>query len=78
MTPRFLTLADVAETLNLSMAATRALVSSGELPAIQVGGKRTWRVEQRALEDYITQQYEVTRQRIASQHSPTVETTPSI
>ena len=38
MATRFLTLADVAETLNLTMSATRALVSSGELPAIQVGG----------------------------------------
>lgn len=66
MSPRFLTLADVAETLNLSMSAARALVSSGELPAIQVGGKRVWRVEDSALEAYIQQQYEATRRRIAA------------
>lgn len=67
MSPRFLTLADVAETLNLSMSAARALVASGELPAIQVGGKRVWRVEDSALEAYIQQQYEATRKRIAAE-----------
>ncbi|HHT40525.1 MAG TPA: helix-turn-helix domain-containing protein [Actinomyces sp.] len=65
MTPRFLTIADVAEILNLSQSATRALLTSGELPAIQVGGKRTWRIEQAELERYIERQYEITRQRIA-------------
>lgn len=63
MAQRFLTLADVAETLNLSMSATRALVASGELPAIQVGGKRMWRVEDAALERYIRQQYARARER---------------
>lgn len=64
MSPRFLTLADVAETLNLTMSATRSLVSSGELPAIQVGGKKVWRVEESALEKYIEDQYAATRARI--------------
>ncbi|MGO3797376.1 MAG: helix-turn-helix domain-containing protein [Pauljensenia sp.] len=57
MPPRFLTLADVAKTLNLTMSAARALVTSGELPAIQVGGKKVWRVEASALEKYIDDQY---------------------
>jgi len=64
MTPRFLTLSDVADTLNLSMSATRALVNSGELPAIQVGGKRVWRIEDTALEKYIQNQYAVSRERV--------------
>lgn len=64
MSPRFLTLADVAETLNLTMSAARSLVSSGELPAIQVGGKKVWRVEESALEQYIEDQYAATRLRI--------------
>ena len=34
MVPRFFTLPDVAETLNISMSQARALVTSGELPAI--------------------------------------------
>lgn len=67
MAQRFLTLADVAETLNLSMSATRALVASGELPAIQVGGKRMWRVEDAALERYIQQQYARTRERASAE-----------
>ena len=65
MAPRFLTLADVAETLNLTMSATRVLVSSGELPAIQVGGKKVWRVEESVLEQYIQDQYRAARERIA-------------
>ena len=68
MDTRFLTLTDVAETLNLTMSATRALVTSGDLPAIQVGGKKVWRVEESALEHYIQQQYALTRQR---QHANT-------
>ena len=63
MDTRFLTLADVAETLNLTMSATRALVTSGDLPAIQVGGKKVWRVEESALEHDIQQQYALARQR---------------
>ncbi|WP_072344783.1 helix-turn-helix domain-containing protein [Actinomyces urinae] len=66
MSQRFLTIADVAETLNLSQSATRALLSSGELPAIQVGGKRTWRIEASELEHYIERQYAATRERIES------------
>ncbi len=66
MSPRFLTLADVAETLNLTMSATRALVSSGELPAIQVGGKKVWRIEESVLERYISDQYEAARARTHS------------
>ena len=56
-TPRFLTLTDVAETLNISMSQARAMVRSGELPAIQVGGRGQWRVEKYVLEDYIEQAY---------------------
>ncbi|MDO5728148.1 MAG: helix-turn-helix domain-containing protein [Actinomycetaceae bacterium] len=64
MTARFLTLADVSEILNLSMSATRSLVTTGELPAIQIGGKRQWRVEREELEKFIDRQYAQTRQRI--------------
>ena len=42
---RFLTLSDVAEILSVSVAQARAMVRSGELPAIQVGGRGQWRVE---------------------------------
>ena len=38
---------------------------SGDLPAIQIGGKNVWRIETTKLEDYITAQYDNTRRRIA-------------
>ena len=55
---RFLTLADVAEVLNISSSQTYALVRSGELPAIQIGGRGQWRVEAQQLEDYISRAYQ--------------------
>jgi excisionase family DNA binding protein len=55
--PRFLLLSDVAETLNVSHVQARALVTSGELPAIQVGGRGQWRVEVSELEAYIQRKY---------------------
>lgn len=62
MTTRFLTLADVAETLNISAAQTYALVRSGDLPAIKIGGRGQWRVESTALEEFIARKYEQTRE----------------
>ena len=59
--PRFLRLADVAEILNISAAQTYALVRSGELPAIKLGGRGQWRVEREALEAYISRAYDETR-----------------
>ena len=61
MPPRFLTLADVAELLNVSAAQTYALVRSGDLPAIKVGGRGQWRVEASELEAYIQRMYAQTR-----------------
>ena len=63
---RFLQLTDVAEILNISSSQTYALVRSGELPAIKIGGKGTWRVEAQALEDYIARCYAETRAFVAS------------
>ena len=37
------------------------MVRSGELPAIQVGGRGQWRVEKSKLEEYIQQGYERTQ-----------------
>jgi excisionase family DNA binding protein len=54
---RFLTLADVAETLNISSAQAYSLVRSGELRAIKVGGRGQWRVETSELEAYIQRAY---------------------
>jgi excisionase family DNA binding protein len=58
---RFLQLADVAEVLNISASQTYALVRSGDLPAIKVGGRGQWRVEATELENYIQRMYAETK-----------------
>lgn len=63
---RFLTLADVAEILNISTHQAYTLVRSGELAGIQIGGRGQWRVERTKLEDYISGAYERTAASIAS------------
>ena len=63
---RFLQLTDVAEILNISSSQTYALVRSGELPAIKIGGRGQWRVERSALEDYIQRCYAETRAFVTS------------
>lgn len=61
---RFLTLTDVAEILNISGAQARALVRSGDLQAIQVGGRGQWRIEQSWLDEYVEEQRALTRSRV--------------
>jgi excisionase family DNA binding protein len=59
--PRFLTLADVAEILSTSSAQVYALVRRGDLPAIKIGGRGQWRVESSQLEAYIERMYDEAR-----------------
>lgn len=66
---RFLTLADVADILNISASQTYALVRSRELDAIQIGGRGQWRVERDKLESYIARLYDRSRE-------PETETAP--
>jgi excisionase family DNA binding protein len=63
---RFLQLADVAEVLNISGSQTYALVRSGDLPAIKVGGRGQWRVEAAELENFIQRMYAETREFVES------------
>ncbi len=65
MAKRFLTLADVQELLSISQVQAYSLVRSGDLPAIQVGGRNQWRVEASELEAYIQRQYAATREKIS-------------
>ena len=60
MPPRFVPLSDVAETLSISASQAYALVRSGELRAIKVGGRGQWRVEGSELESYIERSYRET------------------
>ncbi len=55
--PRFLTIADVAEILATSTAQVRALIRDGELRFIQIGGRHQYRIEVAELENYIQRQY---------------------
>ena len=65
MSIRFLRLDDVAEELNISNSQTYALVRSGDLPAIKVGGRGQWRVERIALEEFIVRMYADTERFVA-------------
>ena len=58
---RFIPLTEVSEILDISAAQAYALVRSGELPAIKVGGRGQWRVEAQELERYIQDAYARTR-----------------
>ncbi len=59
---RFLTLPDVCEALNITMSQTRALIKSGELEGIQIGGRGQWRVEEAKLDEFIERQYAIQRE----------------
>lgn len=63
---RFLTIAQAAEELNVNQNQIRALLSSGELRGIQVGGRGLWRIGANDIEDYIAEAYRRTADRIAA------------
>lgn len=66
MAPRFLSIADVAETLNVSVAQVRGLISSQDLPAIQVGAGGHWRIETTKLDEYIERQYQRASEKLSA------------
>ncbi|KGN36994.1 helix-turn-helix domain-containing protein [Knoellia subterranea] len=66
MAKRFIPLTEVSEVLDISSAQAYALVRSGELPAIKVGGRGQWRVETTELENYIQRMYSQTREFVRS------------
>jgi len=63
---RFLTLEEVAEILGVNLSMVRALVRSGALRALQIGGRKVWRVGIVDLEDYVARMYEQTAADIAA------------
>ena len=56
--PRFLTVKDVAETLQVRDTTVHALIKRGELRAFQIGGRGVWRIGREDLEAYIAAAYE--------------------
>lgn len=63
---RFLTVEQVAEELNVKESLVRGLIKTGELRALQVGGRGLWRVGRQDVEDYIAGGYRRTAERIAA------------
>ena len=51
--PRYLTLEDVATYLSVSQTQVYALVRSGQLPGVKIGGRAFWRVDKHKLEEYL-------------------------
>lgn len=64
--PRFLTLAQVADELNVKQSLVQGLISTGELRGVQVGARGLWRIGRRDVEDYIDQAYQGTADRITA------------
>lgn len=64
--PRFLTIEQVAEELNVGAPLVRTLLKTGELRGIQVGGRGLWRVGAADVEEYINSAYALTAERIKS------------
>jgi excisionase family DNA binding protein len=70
---RFIPLTEVSEILDISAAQAYALVRSGDLPAIKVGGRGQWRVETVELEAYIQRMYSETRELVTTRSDPDAE-----
>ena len=51
--PRYVKLDEVAAYLSVSVPQVYALVRSGELPAIKIGGRGVWRVDRTKLDVWL-------------------------
>lgn len=58
---QFVTVAQVASLLALGEDDVLAILVSGELPAIKVGPRDEWRIEQSVLDGYLEAKYEEAR-----------------
>lgn len=67
MSTAFLTIADVAERLQLSAQAVRALIMFGDLSAIQVGARHLWRIPEDGFDTYVERQLASTREMVAAE-----------
>jgi excisionase family DNA binding protein len=74
MARRFIPLTEVSEILDISADQAYALVRTGDLPAIKIGGRGQWRVESVVLEEYISRMYAETRELVESQRRPEAAT----
>lgn len=61
---RFLTIEQVAQELNVGEPLIRAMLKSGELRGIQIGGRGAWRIGNEDLDAYVEAAYRRTAERI--------------
>jgi prophage regulatory protein len=62
---RFLSIEQVAQELNVGEPLVRAMLKSGELRGIQVGGRGVWRIGIADLDAYIEEAYRRTAEKIS-------------
>lgn len=62
---RFLTIEQVAQELNVGEPLVRALLRSGELRGIQVGGRGVWRIGAGDVDAYIEAAYRKTAEKVS-------------
>ncbi|WP_426996296.1 helix-turn-helix domain-containing protein [Pseudarthrobacter sp. N5] len=63
--PRFLSVEQAAQELNVSDAAIRSLLRSGELRGLQIGRRGQWRTGIDDLQSYIDESYRKVADKIA-------------
>ena len=61
---RMLTIEDVADRLAVSGKQVRSLIQRGQLPAMQVGDKKMYRIDEADLDAYVVQEKERVRARV--------------
>lgn len=66
---RFVPLEHVMEELSISYHQALALVRSGQLRGIKVGGRGVWRVSLDAFEDFIAERYAETAAMVRAESS---------
>ncbi|MET3901709.1 helix-turn-helix domain-containing protein [Paenarthrobacter sp. 4246] len=64
--PRFLTIEQDAEELATSEVQIRAMLKTGQLKGIQIGGRNVWRIGRQDLEEFIQDAYRQVSERIAA------------
>jgi excisionase family DNA binding protein len=62
--PRFLTIEQAAQELNVGVPLIRGMLRTGELRGIQVGSRGVWRIGTADLECYIEQAYGRTAEKV--------------
>lgn len=58
MAQNLMTLAEVAELLNVSASQAYSLVRTGELRALKIGGRGQWRIQPEEIDKYLTRCYQ--------------------